>query len=292
MKLSIIIVNWNTRDLLLQAVGSVMDYPRDFSYEVIVVDNHSQDQSVSTLKRAYPQAIVIENDRNLGFAKANNQALEIAKGEYVLLLNSDTIVREGALEALVSYCDKHPEIMMAGPKLLNEDGSFQFASRRNLPNPSRAIRYFLGLDRKKTSSSSYKRFDDDPDQTEYVEAISGAAMMFRREVYESLGGLDESFFMYGEDLDFCKRVGDRGWKIAYVAEARIVHLGGEASKQRKIKSLWVFYASMWTYYKKHLAVRHGWFFNVFVWAGIAFFFLVAFLRGLISLRFVLGGKRK
>ena len=254
MKLSIIIVNWNTRELTKQTLQTLFDTTRGMDLEVFVVDNASQDNSVEMIEKKFPHVQLIKNNDNLGVGKANNQALAMATGEYLMLLNSDVIVHNGAMQQLVKYLDTHKDVMMVGPKLLNEDGTFQHACRRSLPDPVKAFRYLFGIDRLSKKKKTYKRLHDDPNVTEPVEALSGAAMMFRREVYEKIGGLDdETFFMYGEDLDFCKRVKDSGWKTVYVHSAEITHLGGQSSKKRRTASIDNFYDAMWRYYQKHFA---------------------------------------
>ncbi len=271
MKLSVIIVNWKTRELTLNALSAVYKETSGFPFEVILVDNNSGDGSVEAFKKEFPQVKLIENSDNVGFAKANNQALKIATGEYLMLLNSDTVVLDGALNTLVSYLDTHPLIEMVGPRLLNGDMTFQHACRRNLPDIWNSFFHLFGLTKIFTSSkivNNYKKYTDDPNVTEPVAGLSGAAMMFRRKVYEEIGGLDESFFMYGEDLDFCKRVFDKGWQTVYVSEAKIIHFGGGSSKKRRTKSLVNFYEAMWLYYRKHFALYHNSLLNGLVWLGI------------------------
>lgn len=271
MKLSIIIVNWNTVELTTQAFDAVFKETTGFEYEVILVDNHSSDNSVEVIKKKFPQVRLIENSENRGFGKANNQAMQIAQGDYIFLLNSDTIILDHAINRLVSYLDQHPDVMCVGPRLLNKDLTFQHACRRNLPNPENAFFHLFGLAKIFTKSktvTAYKKFTDDPLITEPVEAISGAAMMFRREVFETIGGFDEMFFMYAEDLDLCKRIKDKGWKTVYVSDARIIHLGGASSGKRRKASLINFYEAMWMYYQKHFAPTRSSFFNFFIWLGI------------------------
>lgn len=270
MKLSVIIVNWNTSDLLKQTVHSVALAIDGIKAEIIVIDNASSDASVSMIKRDFPSVICIENEKNEGFSKANNQGLAQASGEYLCLLNSDTIVEPDAFKKLIHFLDEHPSVGMAGPKLLNQDGSFQYASRRSLPTPQNAFVYLFGFKKilRGLITREYKRENENPDQESQTEAISGAAMIFRESVYKKIGGLDERFFMYGEDLDFCKRVADGGFKIWYVPSARIVHIGGQSSKKRSRASRKNFYDAMWLYYKKHFSSRRCWLYNALIYIGI------------------------
>lgn len=271
MKLSIIIVNWNTRDLLQKALAACIQTTVHTDYEIILIDNHSADDSVAMVRKNFPQVQVIVNDDNLGFAKANNQGMKVAGGEYIMLLNSDTICQDRAIDTLAQYLDTHADVTMVGPKLLNADRTFQHACRRRLPDPLNSFYHLFGLGKlfpRSKRFNAYKRLSDDPNVTEPVEALSGAAMMFRRKVYDTIGGLDEQFFFYGEDLDFCKRVLDRGWKTVYVHDAEIIHLGGGSSSKRRRASLINFYDTMWQYYKKHFSVQHPRVFQGIVWVGI------------------------
>ncbi len=286
MKLSVIIVNWNTRDLTLQSLRTLYEHAPACEFEVLLIDNDSSDDSVEHIKKEFPQVMLVENDDNLGFGKANNQGMRMAKGEYIFLLNSDVIVLEGGVQKLVDYLDTHPDATMVGPRLLNEDRTFQLACRRSLPNPLNSFLYLFGISKiiKSKKIASYKKEYDDPTVTEPVEGISGAAMMFRRVVFEKTGGFDETFFMYGEDLDLCKQVQDNGWKTVYVADAQIVHLGGGSSAKRRTQSLINFYESMWIYYKKHYGQQHNRFLQMGIWCGIQAKKYIALLRNMIKKR--------
>lgn len=271
MTLSIIIVNWNTRDLTKQTIESVYRETHNLDFEIILVDNASADDTVAVIKKEFPQVILIENTDNLGFAKANNQGMKIAKGKYMMLLNSDTVVLGRALNRLTEYMEAHPDVMMAGPKLLNADKTFQHACRRNLPNPINSFFHLFGLVTLFPHSkfvNNYKKYADDPNVTEPVPALSGAGMFFRREVFETIGGLDETFFMYGEDLDFCKRIYDKGWKTVFVHDAEIIHFGGQSSKKRRTQSLVNFYDAMWIYFKKHFYPTYPKVLSGIIWLGI------------------------
>lgn len=269
IKLSVILVNWNTCDLTRQALASVYKETQGIDFEVIVVDNNSGDGSVEMIKKEFPQAVLIVNTDNLGFGKANNQGLKIAQGDYLMFLNTDVVVLDGALNKLVNYLDGHSDVMMVGPRLLNKDLTFQHACRRMLPNPLNSFFHIFGLTKIFKNNkyiNEYKRYASDPDVTGLTQALSGAAMMFRGKVYNEIGGFDERFFMYGEDLDFCKRTLDKGWKTVYVSDARIIHFGGQSSGKRRVKSLVNFYEAMWLYYKKHF--KYNFLINLLVWLGI------------------------
>jgi N-acetylglucosaminyl-diphospho-decaprenol L-rhamnosyltransferase len=231
--LSIIIVSWNVRDLLASALNSVFAHAEGIEpLEVIVVDNASTDGSAEAVARWFPYVHLIANGDNRGFTGGNNQGLSRASCNYILLLNSDTEVLPHALQMLLAYLDQHPDTAMVGPRLLNADGSTQ-SSRRRFPTlpllflestwlqpllPRRALQRFHMEDRS----------DTEPQETDW---LTGAALMIRRQVVEEIGPLDEGFFMYSEELDWCRRIREAGWKVAYVPAAEIIHHGGKSSEQ-------------------------------------------------------------
>jgi len=281
MKLSIVIVNWKTKELTAAAIASVFAQTKALLFEVILIDNNSGDGSVEALRAQFPQITIIANEHNLGFGRANNQGMRQAKGQYVMLLNSDTVVLDHALEKMVAYLDEHPEVMMVGPKVLNADGTFQHACRRMLPTPASSFYHLFGLVkifRRSARVNAYKGYNREPNTTEPVEALSGAAMMFRRQVFEITGGFDERFFMYGEDLDLCKQVFDRGWKTMFLHTAEIIHYGGASSNKRRTQSIVNFYDAMWLYYHKHWGSVHMWIIRSLVWLGIRVRLSIALLQ--------------
>ncbi len=268
--ISVIIVNWNTKDLLKQTVSSLLA-STSLPLEVIVVDNASTDGSIEMIKEEFPQIVHLVNTENLGFGKANNQGMAKATGEVFFLLNSDTIVHTHAVDTLYAYLQEHQEVGMVGPKLLNADGTFQHACRRRLPNPLNSFLYLSGIGKifpRSEVMNAYKMQAESPDISGPVEAISGAAMCFRRSVYAATGGFDERFFMYGEDLDLCKMTHDNGFPIHYVHTAVITHLGGQSSKRSRLKSLFNFYEAMWLYYDKHYRTGHPWIIRQLIRGGI------------------------
>lgn len=287
MKLSIVMVNWKTKELTAAAIASVFEQTKALLFEVILIDNNSADGSVETLRALFPQITIIENNANLGFGKANNQGMRLAKGQYIMLLNTDTVVLDRALEKMVAYLDEHPDVMMVGPKVLNADHTFQHACRRMLPTPASSFYHLFGLVkifRRNARINAYKGYNREPNVTEPVEALSGAAMMFRHEVFEATGGFDERFFMYGEDLDLSKQVFDRGWKTMFVHTAEIIHYGGASSKKRRTKSIVNFYEAMWLYYDKHWGTKHNVFLKIAVWLGIKTRLGLALLKNIFRSR--------
>ncbi|HEY7752021.1 MAG TPA: glycosyltransferase family 2 protein, partial [Ignavibacteriaceae bacterium] len=219
MDLSIIIVNYNVKEFLQNLLHSIEKASSNISKEIIIVDNASEDGSVELIKQKFSSVNMIENKTNLGFGKANNQALKIAKGEYILLINPDTIVSEDTFHTLLNFFNSNPEAGLAGCKILNPDGTLQLACRRSFPGPWTSFCKVTGLSNLFPNSKIFARYNLtylDENLTYEVDAISGSFMMMRRDVYEKAGGFDEQFFMYGEDLDLCYRIKEVGYKVFYV----------------------------------------------------------------------------
>jgi len=254
MDISVVIVNYNVRDFLNNALVSVYKALEGLEGEVFVVDNASDDGSCEMVIQSFPQAHLIANDVNVGFAKANNQALSLSRGKYLLLLNPDTIVQEDTFRILMDFFNANPDVGMAGCKILNPDGTLQLACRRSFPTPWVAFTKVSGLSSMFGSTKLFGRYNLtylNPDESYEVDAISGSCMMIRRDVFESVGGLDESFFMYGEDLDWCYRVQKAGWKVFYVADTKIIHYKGESTRRSDIDELKIFYRAMRLFVQKH-----------------------------------------
>ena len=243
--LSIIIVNWNTADLLGGCLRSIYSTVLDAGWEVIVVDNASKDQSVPMVESAFPAVHMIRNSYNAGFARANNQGILISHGRYVLLLNSDTLVPAGALGSLMEFMDHHPEAGICAPRLLREDGTTQPFAFGDDPTPGyllrRALAYlFLGR-------SLHDWSTDHPMRTDWV---AGTCLMARRPAVDQAGLLDEHIFLYFEDNDWCLRIRRCGWKIYYCPEVSITHLGGR-SVSRNPDARGAYYRSLEYFYTKH-----------------------------------------
>jgi len=252
--LSIIIVNYNVRDFLEQALLSVRKAVRDIPHEIIVVDNASTDGSVRMVRERFPDVILIANSVNAGFARANNQAMKLAKGRFISLLNPDTLVKEDTFSVILDAFGKHSEAGMIGCRVLNPDGSLQLSCRRSFPTPWVSITRLLGLSWLFPKNRLFGRYNLtylDPDSAAEVDAISGSFMNVRREVIESAGMLDERFFMYGEDLEWCYQIKERGWKIMYIPDTSIVHYKGESSRQSNWNQLKLFYRAMVIFSEKH-----------------------------------------
>ena len=256
MDLSIIIVNYNVKEFLQNLIYSIYKAGGKINYEIIIVDNASDDGSVEFLREKFPDIKLIINEKNLGFSKANNICLSIAKGKYILLLNPDTIVQEDTFEKMIKFFEQTPDAGMAGCKILNPDGTLQLACRRSFPGPWTSFCKVTGLSNLFPGSKLFARYNLtylDENQTYEVDAISGSFMMLKREAYEKVGKLDEQFFMYGEDLDWCYRVQKEGYKVYYVHDTQIIHYKGESTKRSSIDETKIFYNAMHLFVKKHFA---------------------------------------
>lgn len=253
--LTVQIVNWNAREDLRQALRSLFEHAPTFPFEVLVLDNASQDGSVQIVEKEFPQVRLLVSERNLGFARGHNLLARHARGRYLLLLNPDTVVMRDTLTKLIRFAEAHPEAGIIGPKLLNPDGSLQYSCRR-FPNPIAAIFRNTPLGRlfpNNRYTRDYLMLDWDHNSIREVDWVSGAAMLVRREVYQQLGGFDEQFFMYVEDVDLCYRAWQAGWKVLYYPDAIIIHAIGRSTDLVANKMIIAFHQSMYKFYKKHYA---------------------------------------
>lgn len=257
--LTVIIVSYNVRDFLEQALTSIRKALRGLNSEICVVDNASVDGSAELVRTHFPDVTLIVNEENLGFARANNLVLKNSEARYFCLINPDTIVQEDTFRTTIDYLNSHDDVGMAGCKILNPDGTLQLACRRSFPTPWIAFSKVVGLSRLFPRSRLFGRYNLtylDPDQSYPVEAISGSFMVVRREVVEKVGALDEDFFLYGEDLDWCYRIGKAGWKIQYLPATQIIHFKGESSRRSSFDSVRLFYQAMHLFVRKHFSRRY------------------------------------
>ena len=236
MDVSIIIVNWNTRQITSDCLDSIYSQDSSLEYEVIVIDNASSDNSVFSIKQNFSEIILIENEVNLGFAAANNQGMRIAKGRYVLLLNSDTVVLDHAIEKTVAFANQHPEAGVVGCRVLNQDMSlqpscFMYPSVLNMFLASTYLyKIFPGSKFFGREMMSWWEMLD----VREVDVVRGCFMLVSRKAIHEVGVLDESYFMYCEETDWCYRMNDFGWKSLFTPDAEIIHLGGASSKQIRL----------------------------------------------------------
>lgn len=253
--LSVIIVNYNVKYYLEQCLEAVRRASQGLQIEVIVVDNLSTDGSIPYLRERFPEVTFIENKENVGFARANNQAIRMSAGKYVLLLNPDTIVAERTLSDFIRFMDSHPEAGGAGAYMLRTDGTFAPESRRGLPTPFVAFCKMSGLaallPQSRVFGRYYMRYLNENEVNE-IEIISGACMLLRREALDKVGLLDEDFFMYGEDIDLSYRILKGGYKN-YFLPTRMLHYKGESTEKSSFRYTYTFYQAMRLFFRKHYA---------------------------------------
>lgn len=253
MKLSVVIVNYNVKYYLEQCLRSVEKATQSISTEIFVVDNASSDGSLEYLKSKFPEIIFIQNEENLGFAKANNIAIRKSRGEYILLLNPDTLVAETTILKCIELMNNHPDAGGTGVRMLNTNGTFAYESRRGFPSPLTSFFKITGLCKffphSQLLGKYYLRFLDE-NKINQIDVISGAFMFLRKEALEKAGLLDEDFFMYGEDVDLSYRITKAGFQN-YYAPYPIIHYKGESTKKDSFRYIQVFYDAMLIFFRKH-----------------------------------------
>lgn len=272
MDLTIIIVSWNTSGLLNQCLDSIYKTGSRFTFEVIVVDNGSSDDSVSLVEKQYPQVILIKNTQNRGFAAANNQGLAVGKGRYFMLLNSDTIVLPGAVDALLELADCNPRVGVIGPKLLNMDGSLQ-KSWASFPS---FLSELVG------QNFRVRQPVRDVQNTFDVDWIMGACMLVRSETISEVGQMDEDYFFYSEETDWCFRIKKKNWKIWYIDGAEIYHLGGGSANRSSVIQLVRLYQGKLLYFRKN----HGKLVSTLLRFGLAVGNALGVLRRIIFINWL------
>ncbi|PBQ32078.1 glycosyl transferase family 2 [Sphingobacteriaceae bacterium] len=284
MQLSVIIVNYNVKHFLEQCLFSVFKALKNIEAEVFVVDNNSVDGSITLIREKFPNVILIQNKNNAGFSVANNQAIKVAKGKYVLLLNPDTVVQEDVFEKTLAFMDAHPDAGGLGIKMLDGKGTFLPESKRGLPTPAVAFYKIFGLARLFPKSQKFGQYHLtylDKTKNHQVDVLSGAFMLMRKEALDKVGLLDETFFMYGEDIDLSYRITQGGYKNYYFAESSIIHYKGESTKKSSVNYVIVFYKAMAIFAQKHFSQNNARLFNILIHFAI---YLRAALA--IAVRFV------
>lgn len=284
---SICIVNWNAKDLLQQCIQSIKERTAGVSYEIVIVDNNSQDGSVQMLQRFCPGCVVIDSRKNLGFAKGNNEAVKKASGKYILYLNPDTALITNAIRGMYLFLEKNPDFGAVGCKLVDSEGQIQFTCARTFPTPFNQFSYLALLNRVFPHSRHFSTAElgywNHADSRE-IDCLSGACIMVRKQIIDALNGFDEHFFMYAEDVDLCYRIRKQSWKIYYLAEECVYHHEGASSKKRSNKyftPLWQ-RASNYYFLDKHFGSLKAFTYKTAVAAGsiirlFALIFLTPFL---------------
>lgn len=271
--LSVVIVNYNVKHFLEQCLISVIRASRSLSVEVIVVDNHSLDGSVEMVRKKFPSVSLIASPKNLGFSKGNNLALQDAKGEFVLLLNPDTIVEEDTFEKVVAFMREHDDAGGLGVRMLDGKGRFLPESKRGLPTPSVAFYKMFGLAKLFPKSKRFGKYHLtylNEHETNEVDVLSGAFMLLRKSTLEQTGFLDETFFMYGEDIDLSYRIQLAGFKNYYYPGTSIIHYKGESTKKTSVNYVFVFYKAMVIFAQKHFTKNNAQLFGVLINLAIYF----------------------
>jgi N-acetylglucosaminyl-diphospho-decaprenol L-rhamnosyltransferase len=283
LDLAVIVLNYNTKELLRNCLRSLSKAEGDFTYAVYVVDNASQDGSAAMVSAEFPQVRLIANQENGGYSSGNNQAMRLLGFDedgqlpveklprYVLLLNPDTVIPPTAFAEMVRFMDERPAVGVAGPRVRRPDGSLDLACRRSFPTPKVSFFRMTGLSRLFPRSRVFNAYNLEylpEDAVHPVDSVVGAYMQVRREAIQQVGILDESYFMYGEDLDWAKRMKDAGWEIWYNGQVEITHVK-EASSRRSRKARLAFYEAMWIFYRKHYQAETSWLLDKLILLGIA-----------------------
>jgi len=287
LKLSVIIVNYNVKHFLEQCLNSVFNSSKKIEVEVFVVDNHSVDGSCQMVKEKFQNVYLIENKENLGFSKANNQAIKIAKSEYVLLLNPDTVVEESTFEKIIEFMDSNAQAGGLGVKMIDGKGSFLPESKRGLPTPSVAFYKIFGISKIFPKSKTFNRYHLgflNKEKIHEIEILSGAFMLLRKKALDKIGLLDETFFMYGEDIDISYRLILGGYKNYYFPETTIIHYKGESTKKGSINYVRMFYNAMAIFAHKHFSKGNANFFTFFItiaiWIRALFAIITRFIKNI------------
>ncbi len=251
--LTIVIVAWNVRELVRECLESIRKYQDNDNFEIIYVDNASSDGTVAMIKEHFPGVRILENSENLGFTKANNQAIAVCKGKYILLLNSDTLVLDDALDVMVNFLEQNPDVGVCGAKLLNADKSLQI-SYGDFPTMITTLASTVPFSKilpKSVRKKSLARLPEETVVPTEVDYVSGACLMVRREVLEEVGLMDEQFVEYFNETDWCLRIKNKGWKICYIPDAQIIHYGGHTMKKDPDRFTKESYKSMYKFFRKH-----------------------------------------
>lgn len=269
MKLSIVILNYNVRYFLELALKSVQAAISEIEAEIIVVDNNSTDKSCQMVKTLFPEVTLIENKENFGFSKGNNIGVAIAKGEYICILNPDTVVAEDTFKKLLNFSDRKEKLGIVGCRLINGSGVYLPESKRNIPKVLVSLKKILGFPKSYYANHlSQKSIGE-------VDVLVGAFMFVKKEVYKAVGGFDEDYFMYGEDIDLSYKMLTHGYKNYYYGEATIIHFKGE-STLKNIDYARRFFGAMQIFYEKHF--KQNLIFDFFVWLGIKLAFVFRRVR--------------
>ena len=279
MDVSVIIVNFNTKKLTHQTIDSIIKNTFSIDYEIIVMDNSTDRNQICTYENVNVKVKTIENH---GFGHACNEGAKVAEGKYLLFLNSDTIIYDNSILRCFEYMRYNDNIGVLGARILLEDETLDHGCKRGFPTPSAAFYYYLGLDRKYPQSKKYGAYRQtflDESETNEVDSVSGAFLMISKKIFYDIKGFDETFFMYGEDLDLCYRVKEKGHKVIFYADAVITHLKGQSGLHKSSKTIiYHFYNAMIIFYDKHYKNRYSLIITLLVYSAIKVKYLITILK--------------
>jgi N-acetylglucosaminyl-diphospho-decaprenol L-rhamnosyltransferase len=268
--LDVVIVAYRSRGLLRECLAALRAHPPSRPIEVVVVDNASGDGTIEMVRAEFPEVDLIVSAENLGFAAATNRGARRGSAPYLLALNPDTAVTEGALDGVIAVLEAHPDVGVVGPRLLRPDGSFDHAARRSFPTPLSALGHFSGLGRRSGSAGSLAAYRAPEVESGPVDSVNGAFMLMRRAAFESAGGFDEGYWMYMEDLDLSYRLRQQGWLSWYDPSVTVTHVkGGTVGGPRPPRLNWHFHRGMGRFYRRHYAPGRSPAMNLLVYFGIA-----------------------
>ena len=283
MTLSIVIVNYNVKDLLRDCLVSLQLATQNIDAEIFVVDNNSSDESCQMVSNEFKDVILIKNNKNVGFSKANNQAINLAKGKYILILNPDTIVYPNVLDYCLKFVNKTKNCGAIGVKMVNKEGRFLPESKRSFPSPIVSFYRLVGLSRIFNKSPKFNKYylsHLNKDKNHIVDTLAGAFMFIEKAILDKVGYLDEQFFMYGEDIDLSYRIQKEGYNNYYLGEVKILHYKGESTNKRDYKYIYVFYGAMKIFSKKHFKnyLLYNLAINILIFAHIIKLFFVRLVK--------------
>ncbi len=273
MDVSVVIVNYNVRYFLEQCILSVKAASKKITTEIIVVDNNSNDESCKILLEKYPEVVLLQNKENVGFSKANNQGVKAATGDYVLILNPDTIIAEDTLDKIFAYAKIKQNLGVLGVKLIDGAGKFAPESKRGIPTPNASFNKLFGISSKRTGKYYATYLDEN--ESGIIKVASGAFMFIKRTVFNEVKGFNEDYFMYGEDIDLSMKLLNKGYQNYYCADTQIIHFKGE-STPKDIKYLNYFHRAMRIFYKKHFKLNFV--YDFFMRIGIEFWYLLKYFK--------------
>jgi N-acetylglucosaminyl-diphospho-decaprenol L-rhamnosyltransferase len=280
--LDVVIVAFRSRELLRECLASLRAHPPACPMSVIVVDNASGDGTTEMVSSEYPEVELVASPTNLGFAAATNLGATRGEAPYLLALNPDTAVTDGALDAVLEAMEEHPDVAVAGPRLLRPDGSLDHASKRSFPTPLSALGHFTGVGRRAGASGKLAAYRAPDVDSGRVDAVNGAFMLMRRSAFEQVGGFDEGYWMYMEDLDLSYTLAQAGWGTWYEPGATVMHVkGGTTGGERSVRLNWAFHRGMYRFYRKHYAPSRSWALNGVVYVGIAVKLATAVVHSLL-----------